>query len=218
MPAITLTGQRTFVCKQYNGPDFLDFQIVFQPTAVFALTGIRADELTDQALDAAYLFPRQIRFTYARLQEVASYQEMLQIGESFVRELLPVLIKTRHRLDLVAHQMLKMEGKGSVEWLAQEACLSLKQFNRIFLERTRVTSKHYSRIIRFNKAFNLKNRYPERDWLSISLQCGYYDYQHLAKDYKDFTGLTPIAFHQLEKASPEFILGLTPGLYQARAE
>ena len=215
---ITLTGQQTRVRKQYNGGDFLDFQIVFQPTALFAITGVPAQDLTDQVMDAENLFASPVHFTLEQLQGAGSYQEMLRIGENLVKSLLSLMDKQRHRLDSVAHRMRQMEGKWSLEWLAQEACLSTKQFKRKFLERTGVNPKLYSRIIRFNKAFNLKNGYPERDWLSISLRCGYYDYQHLSKDYLEFTGLTPIAFHQSEKYSPEYVLGLTPELYQSRVE
>ncbi|MBC8111783.1 MAG: AraC family transcriptional regulator [Verrucomicrobia bacterium] len=215
---ITLTGQRTHAVKQYNGGNFLDFQIVFHPTGLFNITGISAQELTDQALDAENVFAIPVRFTLEQLQEAGSYQEILWIGENFVKSLLPSTNKQIKRLDLVTHQMWQLEGKGSLEGLAREACLSPKQFNRKFLERTGVNPKLYLRIIRFNKAFNLRNRYPECDWLSIALKCGYYDYQHLTKEYIEFTGFTPIAFHQLEKSSPEYVLGLTPSLYQSRVE
>ncbi len=217
-PPITLTGQRTFVRNQYNGRDFINFQVVFQPTALFRLTGIPADALTDQILDAEDIFPKSIRYTFEQLQKARSYSQLLLIGESFVKVLLHSITKDIHPIDAVAKQMLQTAGNVSLDWLAQEACLCTKQFKRKFNERTGVNPKLYTRIIRFNKAFNLKNRYPDHDWLSIAVQCGYYDYQHLVKDYRDFTGLTPIAFHQLEKSSPEYILGLTPELYRSRVE
>ena len=53
----------------------------------------------------------------------------------------------------------------------------------------------------------MKNRHPERDWLTIALHCGYYDYQHLAKDYKEFTGYTPSAFADIENNAPERSFG-----------
>ncbi|MBL0199969.1 MAG: hypothetical protein IPP81_07265 [Chitinophagaceae bacterium] len=39
--------------------------------------------------------------------------------------------------------------------------------------------------------------------MSIAVQCNYHDYQHLAKDYKQFTNQTPTDFHLLDNASPE---------------
>jgi AraC-like DNA-binding protein len=213
---ITLSGQRTFVRNQYNGRDFLNFQVVFQPSALFRLTGVPADELTNQVLDAELFFSSQIRFTLNQLQEADSYAEMLQLGEKFIKSLLRTRIRSGHWLDAVAQRMLQLEGSRSLEWLAHEACLSTKQFQRKFIERTGVSPKLYTRIIRFNKAFNLKNGYPDLDWLSIAVHCGYHDHQHLVKDYRHFTGFTPTSFHNLEKNSPEYILGLTPELYRSR--
>lgn len=64
MPPITVVGQKTLVFKQYNGNDFLNFQIVFQPTALFLLTGIPAYELTNQFIDAECIFLQSLRVTF----------------------------------------------------------------------------------------------------------------------------------------------------------
>jgi AraC-like DNA-binding protein len=215
-PPVTLVGQRTLVTKQYNGHDFLNFQIVFQPTALFRLTGIPSSELTNQFLDAECVFSTSIRSTFEQLQCAKSYSELLTIGENFVGTLVKHTRKEFHGLDAVAQHMTQSDGNVSLDWLAKEACLCTKQFKRKFNERTGVNPKTYARIIRFNKAFNIRNRYPDRDWLMIAIECGYYDYQHLVKDYKDFTGLTPSAFHLLEVNSPESVLGLTNELYRSR--
>ncbi|MEJ7681023.1 MAG: hypothetical protein WKG06_24860 [Segetibacter sp.] len=57
-PSILLVGQRTSLFNHFNGTDLLDVQIVFQPTAVFRLTGIPAYELTNQHLDATSIFQK----------------------------------------------------------------------------------------------------------------------------------------------------------------
>ncbi|MBK6977814.1 MAG: AraC family transcriptional regulator [Cytophagaceae bacterium] len=58
------------------------------------------------------------------------------------------------------------------------------------------------------RAFRLKNAFPDKDWLSIALECGYYDYQHLVKDYKEFTGMSPAAFYFQDTQSPERAFGI----------
>jgi hypothetical protein len=49
----------------------------------------------------------------------------------------------------------------------------------------------------------MKNAHPGLDWLSIALACCYYDYQHLVRDYKEFTNLTPQSLFELERKVPE---------------
>lgn len=65
----------------------------------------------------------------------------------------------------------------------------------------------FDRISRFEKSFRTKNKYPHLGWLSIALTCGYYDYQHLVKDYKEFTHLTPNAFYEADTKAPERVFG-----------
>ena len=112
--------------------------------------------------------------------------------------------------------MIQSGGNISLDWLAKESCLCPKQFKRKFYERTGVNPKPYAKIIRLTKAFNTKNRYPNMDWLRIAVECGYFDYQHLVKDYKQFTGFTPTEFHLLENNSPESRLRLADDLYRSR--
>ena len=54
----------------------------------------------------------------------------------------------------------------------------------------------------------MKNTLPHLDWLSLAIHNGYYDYQHLVKDYKDLTQKTPIEFHQIDLSAPEREFGV----------
>jgi len=69
----------------------------------------------------------------------------------------------------------------------------------------------FQKIVRFDRAYRLRNSNPKTDWLYIALACGYYDYQHLVKDFKTFVNLTPTAFYEIEQASPERFFALHDG-------
>jgi AraC-like DNA-binding protein len=47
-----------------------------------------------------------------------------------------------------------------------------------------------------------------RDYLSIALELGYHDYQHMVRDFREFTSLTPNQFAQHESQAPERTFGL----------
>ncbi|MBN4683685.1 AraC family transcriptional regulator, partial [Pandoraea nosoerga] len=108
-----------------------------------------------------------------------------------------------HRLDQVSNLILRTGKVLNVEWLAKESCLSLRQYERKFVERMGVSPRYFSKVVRFENAFRMKNKGPHLDWLSIAIRCGYYDYQHLVKDYKELTNQTPTNFHMLDNGSPE---------------
>jgi AraC-like DNA-binding protein len=96
----------------------------------------------------------------------------------------------------------------TVEKMAGEACLSISQFERKFIQLTGITPKIFARITRFNNAYQLKDKNPGSDWLSIALDAGYYDYQHLVKDFKQFAKVTPHSLLEAQAHSPERILGI----------
>lgn len=215
---VVLAGQQTAVFNRYLvGRDFRTFNIVFQPTALFQLTGISSFELKDQYLDAETIFSSNVRLILEQFQHAASYQEMITIADRFVTSLVNKCRKEVHQLDTVSRLMIRSGGKLSLDWLAKESYLSPKQFKRKFYERTGLNPKTYLRIIRFNKAFNIRNAYPRWDWLRIALECDYYDYQHMVRDYTEFTRQTPTEFHRLESNSPERMLGIAADIYKSRA-
>lgn len=214
---VVLVGQQTSVINRYlAGKKFITFTIVFQPTALFRLMGIAAFELTDQYLDAEAIFSGSVKSMLERLRSANGYHEMTLIADRFIHSLAGKAPKDKHELDSVSRLMINLGGKVSLDWLATQSYLSVKQFTRKFYERTGVNPKTYLRIVRFNRAVNMKNAYPGRDWLRIALECDYFDYQHLVRDYKEFTQHTPNGFHQVENNSPERRLGLTSEVYKSR--
>jgi hypothetical protein len=66
----------------------------------------------------------------------------------------------------------------------------------------------YARLARFYKAFQMKKRYPHLDWLSVACQTGYYDYQHLVRDCREFAATTPTRLVEEENGSPASVLGM----------
>ncbi|MFD2937403.1 helix-turn-helix domain-containing protein [Spirosoma flavum] len=207
-PVAFLHGQHTVVTNRYVGREFLYLNIKFQPGVLFRLTGIPSYELTNTYIDAEAVFSPDIRVLTEQLRNANSYAEMLEWAESFVVRLIRRSKKDAHDIDKVAQLMWHNTQSISMDWLASQSCLCPRQFERKFKERMGVPAPQLVRIARFDKAFVMKNAQPEKDWLSIALQCGYYDYQHLVRDYKGITGLTPPSFFQLDNQAPERLLGL----------
>jgi AraC-like DNA-binding protein len=183
--------------------DFLLFQVVFQPGVLFRLTGIPIHELTDTVLDAEAIFSKEIHQVNQRLNSTDNHLEMVHIVEDFLSYLVGRVKYDRKPVDKVGLYLLRQPRPVSLDWLASEACLSRKQFYRKFVERMGVSPKLYSRIIQFDNAVKLKNAQPTRDWLDIALELGYYDYQHLVRDFKEFTHLTPAQFYLQDSQAPE---------------
>lgn len=183
--------------------NFFNFQIVFQPGALFRLTGIPSNLLTNTFVDGEAIFSSEINRVNERLSGTDSPSEMIEVVERFLRYLVSRVKYDVRPIDRTCHYLLQYPRGTSLDWLAREACLSRKQFYRNFVQRMGVSPKLYARIVQLDKAVKLKNTDPDTDWSSIAIDLGYYDYQHLTRDFKEFTGLTPKAFYGREAKAPE---------------
>lgn len=78
--------------------------------------------------------------------------------------------------------------------LAEDACLSSKQFKRVFQSYVGYNPKEYMRLIRFNKVFNLLRTTQLFDLAQVAQEFGYSDQSHMIREFKAFSGYTPHEF------------------------
>jgi len=198
-----LIGQHTIVNNRTVYKKFLSLQIIFQPGALYRLLGFSLNELTNQSIDAADVFGGLTEQVTDQLYHAKDHNEMIVIAERFVTKLSNNVINKVLPVDTVAQQMLTFSKP--LDWYVSNAFLSHRQFDRKFIDRVGIPPKEYLRVARFDQAYRMKNHYPEMSWFNIAIACGYFDYQHLSKEYKAFTNYTPAAFFAMD--SPERLLG-----------
>jgi AraC-like DNA-binding protein len=212
---VALVGQAMSVTNRHIHGHFMAVQILFQPGALFRLTGMPGVEINDAYIEADRVFSKEVHLINEAFFYAQNYLEIVQIADAFVGRLAQQATKEAHPIDAVC-QWLLTNPQASLDKMAQKSFLSPKQFERKFVERTGVNPKIFSRLARFDRAFREKNLNPQRDWQSIAFDCGYYDYQHLVRDYKIFTGLKPTDFYQLESRAPERRFGMAEHYYETQ--
>lgn len=77
-----------------------------------------------------------------------------------------------------------------VSELADIACLSQKQFGRVFNSLVGMMPKEYARIVRFQKSMWMLQNHC-RDYAEIAYCCGYSDQSHFIREFRQFSGVTP---------------------------
>ncbi|MCY7352625.1 MAG: helix-turn-helix domain-containing protein [Cytophagaceae bacterium] len=204
----TINGQHTVANNRYVARDFWVLQIVLQPSALFRLTGIPSYELTNTFIDAEAIWGKEIRLTHEQMCNTEDVEAAIKVAEAFLAKVIQKSKRDLLGIDKASQLILNQNQPISINQIANQACLSVRQFHRKFTERMGISPKVFDRIVRFERAFRMKNNCPDLDWLSISLACGYYDYQHLVKDYKEFTTLTPTAFYETDTKAPERVFGM----------
>ena len=167
-----------------------------------------SEEFIDERIDAEVLLNPEIGRVYAQMLNANSYNQIIEIVEAYLWRRIQRYNIVFQKIDQTHLLIANQPTVYSIEQLADFSCLSISQFERRFRQQMGISPKLFARINRFHNAFTLKDQDPTIDWLSIALQTGYNDYQHMVKDFKQFAGATPNSLLKAHANAPERILGL----------
>jgi AraC-like DNA-binding protein len=187
------------------GGHHLMVKVGFQPGGLYRFLGIPMNELLyNDAFDALDLLGNEMHEINERLWEAGSFSEMKMIVEGFLlkragklKQILPI--------DRVFPRIIKERGLLKIDQLASQACLSTRQFERVFQQRIGLSPKHFSRLVRFAQAWIIKEQQPGISWINIANECGYFDQMHLIRDFHEFAGVNPSSIEaELLKSPTKF--------------
>ncbi|GAB2558502.1 helix-turn-helix domain-containing protein [Spirosoma aerophilum] len=200
-------GQQTSRVNLLFGEDHLIIMVSFRPGFLHQFLGrmpitafqgkeINAEELTDQAM----------KDLNEQLQEESDYQQMFRLIDDYLLKRISKIHTETLPIDKAIAAIKNADRPLSLDWLADQACLSSRQFERKFIERMGMSPKFYARIARFDRAYKLKTKNPQLDWLDVAYSCGYFDFSHLVRDFRHFAEVTPSMLIAEELASPGYTI------------
>jgi len=196
-------GQPNSRQNYYQTHEFMLVHVRFHPGALFQLLRIPMHELVHKNIDAELIFGPEMKEVHDQLANAPDYEAIPMILDAFFLKKINRLKYPMHPIDKIGQLIVANPQGFNLVKMANEACLSICQFEKRFVQKIGITPKYYARICRFYQAYELKEFQLELDWLSIALQTGYSDYQHLVKDFKQFAGTAPNSLIQASNQNPE---------------
>ncbi|WP_229201496.1 helix-turn-helix domain-containing protein [Arcicella aurantiaca] len=197
-------GQQTSRINLQFGEDHLVIQVCFRAGMMHQLLGkIPITEFQEKEVDAEDFSDNEMKFLNEELRETNNYQVMISLIDNYLLKKVNRLTIDNQPIDRAIAFMKDGDKSFSLDWLADQACLSPRQFERKFRDRLGMNPKYYSRIVRFNRAYQMKMKQPNLDWLAIAYTCDYYDFAHLMRDFKAFAEVTPSMLVAQELSSPD---------------
>ena len=167
--------------------------VVFQPIGAKAFFRMPMNELSGQSIALDALSDPQILELEDRLMNIVDNRTCVHLIEQFLLKRLYQFEEYNYkRLTSVISAINYRENNVSA--LAHEACLSQKQFKRIFTDYVGLNPKEFLQITRFTKTSHTLQIQPKMSLNELAYKCGYYDRSHLIKDFKIFSGYTPTDF------------------------
>jgi AraC-like DNA-binding protein len=186
----------------FNGK-YHTFMIQFKANGFHKIFGIPSPEVTNKIFCLGDVFGNIAHSLYEQLLHATSVQEMAVFADAFLITFLnrQKSVYTFDGITAVTKDLFHACHVSSTRQYAYKANMSVRSFERKFMEQVGISPKLYSKLLRFNEAMMLKSMHPRKSWTSIAHECNYYDQMHLIKDFKQFSGYTPTDFFKENKAS-----------------
>lgn len=190
-----------FICGQEMG--YTDVQstgdldmivVVFQPytAKVFFQTPIHLFRGGRIAIEDVE--DKELVILSTKIADAENHNACIGLIEQFLYHRLAELPEHNvKRLSAVVYQ-INTQPQVDIVQLADTACLSPKQFSRIFVEHVGASPKEFIRIVRLQRALFMMQQHPQIGFAQIAYSCGFSDQSHMIKEFKLFSGYTPAEY------------------------
>lgn len=179
-------------CAYFKG-DYSLLSVQFKSNGFFAIFGIPQRILINSILPVEDILGKDTPLITEQLESSNDISEMSRyLNAYFVKKLFSQ--KHKHYTNVIArisHSIFKNKGLVSIDSLAYDANMSLRNFERRFIDEVGMSPKLYTRITRFFLALENKMMHPQKNWTAITHESGYFDQAHFIKECKEFSSRAP---------------------------
>ena len=161
----------------------------FRPGMAGAFLGVSPAELTDASAPLEDLWSRRARELTRQLDDARSIRDAMRVLLANV----PTPASAPNPVQQAIEALTAANGSADLDSTARQANLSPRQFRRRCLEESGLTPKHLCRVLRFRHACRVARESIRPNWSDVALETEYFDQAHFIRDFREFTGLTPMA-------------------------
>lgn len=191
-PKAFIVGQLTKALYLLPSPQSQILALRFTPFGLAAFTNMPVHLFSGDEVSIDNIWGEDARILSERINTL-SVDRAIDVLQQFL------LKKLQHKhingqIGKIASSILASAGEKSVQYWADNANLSERQFNRSFKANVGVSPKEFIKIARFNKVLGALGSDVPANLGAFAQQCGYYDQAHFIKDFREYTGITPGSF------------------------
>lgn len=203
LPRIFLYGQATGSGEIYAGGAFRAMGVYLQPSALAAVFGLKADELTNSCVDLDLLAPAQAPRLSERLLAPGSAADQIDVLSAYLMaEIQKNKTPVDHGIGYSVAKIIESEGGASLEHLQARLGMSERTFQRRFKQRVGVPPKLFARICRFQASLNQLRHGRYGKLSDVAFENDYADQSHHIRAFQEFAGFSP---QQYQKRANEVV-------------
>lgn len=190
-PQSFISGQESRYSDVASTGDIEMIVVVFQPHAAKIFFNMPLNLLHDRNIAIEDLENAVLRDLAHRVEDSENHDTCIELIENYFYKCL--LYGTNYHLPRLAEVIhhINKSSQTNIKTLSDIACLSEKQFSRVFTENIGATPKDFMRIVRVQRALSVLQHNPGIGFAQLAYECGYTDQSHMIKEFKLFSGYTP---------------------------
>lgn len=186
----SISGQVNFPARIQSSGDVETIVVVFYPQAIGTMFNIPVSAFYNQEIDGYSLGDKSLNILADDVLNADDVAEAIKIIEKWLLSRLEDTAIYNFKRVGASLKHLFLDNAISVENMAQFACLSRKQFERVFFNAVGMKPKEYSSVVRFQRSLWLMQN-DNRDFADIAYSCGYADQSHFIRECRHYSGTTP---------------------------
>lgn len=196
----SISGQVNFPARVQSTGNVETIVVVFYPHAVGTMFNIPVSVFYNHEIDGYSLGDKRLNILADDVFNADDSREAISMIDGWLLSRLEESAIYNFNRVGASLRHLFLDNSISVESMAQHACLSRKQFERVFFSAVGMKPKEYSLVVRFQKSLWLMQN-GARDFADIAYSCGYADQSHFIRECRRYSGTTPV---ELLKTQPVY--------------
>jgi len=192
---ITLIGVQdipAIVDIQHDAPHG-NIGIEFSPLGTYRIFQLRQSELKNKLFLLEDVMGKPARAMQEMIADTEMIGKKIQLIQAY---LVSLLLKSAPDpiLDYCIGRIENSRGLVTVTELERQTGYSSRWLYEKFIDKVGVSPKNLSSIVRFNQIYEPWAKNPAADFFKEDIYDYFYDQAHFIKDFKRFTGFSPLKF------------------------
>lgn len=183
--------------------------VAFTPTGAFRLLGLDQSELTGDSFGLRDLLQTGQGDLLRQIEDAGRNIPVIigLLDNWFLKQWQRNDKLYTKRVEAACQHILNSSGTIPIRRLNTETGMSKSSLEAHFKNKTGLSPKMYSRIIRFNEAYRQISDCHINDWQELISRYHYFDQSHFIHEFKTFYGYTPSQVHAASRNLSAIIQG-----------
>lgn len=166
-------------------------QVNFSPLGALRFFGVAQSEIAGRTLSLGDLLGSEALLLVHELHDAGDWTERFALLDRFIARRCERARAPHDTVRAVWHGLERSKGAAPITGLAREAGVSRRHLAKLFRAEIGATPKTMARILRFEHACHMAGSIPRQGWADIAYAAGYADQAHLAREFRELSGLAP---------------------------